>query len=169
MVNIMDNLNFVKNIDNLGRIVIPMDIRKKFNINTGDILSISCNDNHIILNKHNSLDCNSIKTIINLFIDIFNLKIILMDFNNVLYSNIVNNCKLSTDTSSMIRMGNSMKYLQNSLVFDSKKVDGTYNMLPIVSNVGIVGSLIVFGDESSKAYDFCSIIVKLIELGLNIS
>ena len=38
----MNNVNFIKNIDNLGRIVIPMDIRRKLQINTGDVLSITC-------------------------------------------------------------------------------------------------------------------------------
>ncbi|HAB67422.1 MAG TPA: AbrB family transcriptional regulator, partial [Firmicutes bacterium] len=38
----MKDINFIKNIDNLGRIVIPMDIRRKLQINTGDVLSITC-------------------------------------------------------------------------------------------------------------------------------
>ena len=54
----MKDINFIKNIDNLGRIVIPMDIRRKLQINTGDVLSITCNDKDIMLTKYSSLDNN---------------------------------------------------------------------------------------------------------------
>ena len=43
-----NNVSFVKNIDNLGRIVIPMDIRRKLQISTGDVLSITCNEKNIM-------------------------------------------------------------------------------------------------------------------------
>ena len=165
----MSDLNFVKNIDNLGRIVIPMDIRRKFNINTGDILSISCNDNNIMLNKYNTLDCNKVKSIISYFIEYFNIKVILMDLNNVIFSNVVSNMKLPNDLSIIVKSGNSMHNVSCSYIFNDKRLDGIYNMLPVISNLGIVGSLIIFGDESDKAYELCSILVKLIELEINIS
>ena len=42
-------------------------------------------------------------------------------------------------------------------------------MLPVVTNEGIEGSIIVFGDESEKAYEICILISKLIMLELNIT
>ena len=43
----------------------------------------------------------------------------------------------------------------------------SYNMLPIVSNEGIDGSIIVFSND--KGYDFCKLLNKIITLELNIS
>ena len=40
-----------KNIDKLGRVVIPSDIRKYLGIKTGDLLTIKLQDNKIILEK----------------------------------------------------------------------------------------------------------------------
>ena len=48
----MKQLCSTKRIDELGRIVIPSDVRKTLNINTNDILDIYLNDNEIIINKH---------------------------------------------------------------------------------------------------------------------
>ena len=42
-------------------------------------------------------------------------------------------------------------------------------MLPIVTNEGVEGSLIVFGDESEKGFELCNILTKLIMLELNIA
>ena len=72
-----NNVSFVKNIDNLGRIVIPMDIRRKLDICTGDSISISVCDNNIMLTKYNSLENNfRIVNIIKSFVEEFNIKVI---------------------------------------------------------------------------------------------
>ena len=87
----MNNINFVKNIDNLGRIVIPMDVRRKLNINTGDVLSIIVENKNIVLSKYSSLDNNTkICEILKYYMELLNVKIILMNKECVIYSNVVN-------------------------------------------------------------------------------
>jgi hypothetical protein len=56
-----------------------------------------------------------------------------------------------------------------SYEFGDKKVSGIYNMLPIVTNEGIEGSIVVFGDGVDNAYDICVLICRLIQLELNIT
>ena len=41
----------IRKIDNLGRIVIPIDIRKKLNVTSNDELEIYLQDNDIIIHK----------------------------------------------------------------------------------------------------------------------
>lgn len=167
----MKDINFVKNIDNLGRIVIPMDIRRKLQISTGDVLSITCNDKDILLTKYSSLDNNmKIIEIIKCFVETFNIKTILMNKDCVIYSNIVNiGAKLDNNMKLLVKNGNSMKAQNNDIIFGENKVNGIYNMLPIVTNEGIIGSLIVFGDIQEKGYEVCTLISKIIMLELNIS
>ena len=105
MESFMKNVNFVKNIDNLGRIVIPMDIRRKLQINTGDVLSITCNDKDITLAKYSNLDNNyKIVEMIKSFIEIFNFKVILTNKECVIYSNLVG-ClnKLDNNTKLLVK------------------------------------------------------------------
>jgi len=48
----MKNTGIVRNIDGLGRIVIPKEIRKAFNINNNDPMQILVNGEDIILRKY---------------------------------------------------------------------------------------------------------------------
>ena len=167
----MKNVNFVKNIDNLGRIVIPMDIRRKLQINTGDVLSITCNDKDITLAKYSNLDNNyKIIEIIKNFIEIFNFKLILTNKECVIYSNLVGvGTKLDNNAKLIVKNGTNMKYQSSEMVFGENKVKGVYNMLPIVTNEGIEGSIIVFGEINDRAYEMCTFLNKIIMLELNIS
>ena len=165
----MESINFIKNIDGLGRIVIPMDIRRKLDINTGDSLSISIVDNNIMLTKYSSLDNNGkIIDVIKSFIDEFDIKVIYMNKEVVIYSNIVNSgIKLNRDVRDLVINGNNFREFNTEYLFGEVKLKGVYNMLPIVSNEGIVGSIIVFSND--KGYDFCKLLNKIITLELNIS
>ena len=167
----MNNVNFIKNIDNLGRIVIPMDIRRKLQINTGDVLSITCNDKNIMLTKYSNLDSNyKIVEILKYFIECFNIKIILTNKESVVYSNIVNvGAKLDNQARLLVKNASTIKNQNQSYVFGENKVSGVYNILPIVTNEGIEGSLMVFGENNDKTYDICALISRLIQLELNIA
>lgn len=165
----MDNINFVKNIDNLGRIVIPMDIRRKLDLCTGDSISISIVDNNVMLTKYNTLDGNSkIINIIKSFVEEFDIKVIYMNKDKVLYSNIVvNDVNLSNDLKEAIRNGVTFKDIVREFRFGDISLKGIYNMLPIVNNEGIVGSIIVISDHNG--FDFCKLLNKIISLELSIS
>ena len=167
----MKEINFIKNIDNLGRIVIPMDIRRKLQINTGDVLSITCNDKNIMLTKYSNLDNNyKIVEILKCFVENFNIKVILTNKECVIYSNIVNvGSKLDNQVKLLVKNASTLKNQNLAYIFGENKVSGVYNMLPVVTNEGIEGSIIVFGDESEKAYEICILISKLIMLELNIT
>ena len=160
----MENVNFVKNIDNLGRIVIPMDIRRKLQINTGDVLSISCTDKDIKLTKYSSLDNNrKILEMLRYFIELFDIKLILTNREYVIYSNVLKiNPKLDGNMHLKVKTGINMKYNKDSIVFGNTKLDGIYNMVPIVTTEGVIGSLIVFGDQNSRAFDFCQLFTSLV-------
>ena len=127
------------------------------------------NQNINILEKlfsHNFL----INLILDYFIEYFHLNIILVNKDCVIKSNVINSLlKFEDRIKSYISMGNSIKYQKSNFRFGDKMVDGYYNIQPIITNEGIIGSLIILGNENSRAYDFCSLIVKLIELELNIS
>lgn len=167
----MKDINFVKNIDNLGRIVIPMDIRRKLKINTGDILSITCNDKNILLTKYSNLDNNyKVIEIIKNFIEIFNVKIIFTNKNNVIFSNIVDiGDTLDKEFLSLVNNAASLKAKNMSFVFGTNKVSGIYNVVPIVTNEGIEGSIVVFDDNQDNAYNIGVLISRLLQLEFNIS
>lgn len=52
MVKILKSTGIVRRVDDLGRIVIPMEIRKIFNIDQRDSLEIFTDGNNIVLRKY---------------------------------------------------------------------------------------------------------------------
>lgn len=78
-----------RKIDELGRIVVPKEIRNNLNINVNDELEIYVNDNKIILEKYSKLE-NIKEFIIKLIKDIKNvngMKILVTDKDKIIDSN----------------------------------------------------------------------------------
>lgn len=167
----MNDICFIKNIDNLGRIVIPMDVRRKLGINTGDILSITCNDKEIFLSKYSHLKYNTkIKEILKLFVEVFGLKVILVNKQSVVFSNIIENGTIiNGNLKLLVSSGKIFRNSEQEMMFGTNKVRGIYNMQPIVTKDGIDGSVIVFSDNVKDDSLFCDLIAKIIMLELNIS
>lgn len=53
-----------KKLDQLGRFVVPKDLRRKLNIETGDDLDIQLDGNAIVVKKANSNPVDELKTVI---------------------------------------------------------------------------------------------------------
>ena len=63
----MTKIGITRRIDELGRIVIPKEIRKNLKIRESDEIDISLDGNSIILNKH---EINSDDKLINLIVEV---------------------------------------------------------------------------------------------------
>ena len=76
----------VRRIDELGRIVIPKEIRKNFRIKEGENVEIYIDDNNIILKKYSELknvsDISS--NIIDSVFSVINKDIIITDMSNIM-------------------------------------------------------------------------------------
>ena len=82
-------ISFIKRIDNLGRIVIPKEIRRILKIENNENMEIMINNEEIIIKKHNLLNnidkITKIGSIINKMVD---NNIIIANRDKVIYSNI---------------------------------------------------------------------------------
>jgi transcriptional pleiotropic regulator of transition state genes len=54
----MKSTGIIRKVDNLGRIVLPVELRKNLNINIGDPLEIYVEDDNIILKKYHICICD---------------------------------------------------------------------------------------------------------------
>ena len=52
----MKDTGIVRNVDDLGRFVLPMELRKKLNINIGDPLEVFVDGDTILLRKYTPTD-----------------------------------------------------------------------------------------------------------------
>ncbi len=84
----MKETGVVRRLDELGRVVIPKEIRKRLKINNGDMVDIYTNNDHIILEKYHPLnqDIIPIKAILESLVKEYNFNLILFDDTKVIYS-----------------------------------------------------------------------------------
>ena len=118
----MELTSIVRRIDDLGRFVLPVDIRRKLNINPGDSLEMSFSSDSIQLKK-----ISSIQNLIPLAQLI--IKTLYIEYNNL--------CAIESE---------------NKILYSVKKKKEDSHSFPIISNDNIVGHLLVYEyDKKNQA------------------
>ncbi len=134
-----------RRIDELGRLVIPKEIRKNLKIKNNDQVEINVIDNKIVLNKYDCINKDRVISII--------LKTLRKSINmNILFTSrdkiidyalinkeIINNNELNEDMMNIIENRKDIvEYVYNDLL---------YYINPLVINGDLYGSLIVYGNS----------------------
>jgi AbrB family looped-hinge helix DNA binding protein len=154
----------IRKIDELGRIVLPKEIRKSLNINTGDDFQITIENNRIVLNKFEKLKNieQEILKIIKSFISVYPYKIYLIIGNE----EITNKQKVNDNVINIIQ--ERKIYCQDNIekiqLFDNHIEEGRIVIHPIVINSDLLGTIIVIGQERiSELINTTKIINNLIK------
>ncbi len=167
----------VRRIDELGRIVIPKEIRKNFRIKEGENIEIYIDDNNIILKKYSELknvsDISS--SIIDSVFSIINKDIIITDMSNIVelspsLKNVFLTKELSVEYQNLITKREKViqKTPQNLLVTD-QSIQQSYIMNPLIVNGDLIGSIVLFSKETITNSDLIvmdiitKILIKYIE------
>lgn len=167
----MKSTGITRRIDDLGRIVIPKEIRKNLKIKENEILEIFIENENIILKKYSSFD--DMEKIFDRFIEVLED----ITLNNVLITNrdkVINTSKnkkydylnkeLGKDINTCI--SNKEKILNKGLVelIQNKEIDTNYYIKPIINNGDTLGSIVIFGSKNieEKGQIAVDIISKLI-------
>ena len=98
----MSTTGIIRRIDELGRIVIPKEIRKSLRIKNGDNLEIVVDGENISLRKYSQIE--NLENIANVYAE---------SFNQVLKYTVI-----ITDTDKVVAVGGNMKkkYLNNEIL-----------------------------------------------------
>ena len=161
----MKPTGIVRKIDELGRIVLPKEMRKCLNINTGDDFQIRLEDEKIILEKYSYLKNyeQEILNIINCFISETTYDI-----------SLVVNGKIINKNNEIIDQKLD-RLIQERKVFECKNIEelelnknliieGRYIILPIVVNSDLLGSLIIVSkDDIINMEKTSKLLLKLIK------
>lgn len=153
----MKATGIVRRIDELGRIVVPKEIRKNLRIKEGESLEIFVdNEDNIVLKKH-----SLIKKIDDLA----------QNFTDAIYSFIKHNVIVSDNNTVLAASGNMKKEylnkpisveLENKInrreemiekhsktinIIDDKEINATYAISPIVVNGDTIGAVMIFSTD----------------------
>ena len=167
----MKSTGITRRIDDLGRIVIPKEIRKNLKIKENEVLEIFIENENIILKKFSSFDDMDI--IFKRFIEVLEDTTL----NNVLITNrervvsvskrkeydyldkeISNDILNYLDKKEKILSTGKIEFIYN------KQIDTNYYIKPIINNGDLLGSIIIFGNKNIEEKDILAvdIISKLI-------
>lgn len=148
----MKTTGVVRRIDELGRIVIPKEIRKNLRINNGDYLEIFIDDDKVLLDKYSPM--KSISEIASKYCDSFyqilKHNIIVTDRDKILaitgsLRKKYINCEISDIIKSMIeRRDNFIENKKKNIYLTADDYEyGYYAFSSIINNGDAIGSVII--------------------------
>lgn len=170
----LDNINSnIRRIDELGRIVIPKDIRKKLHIKENEPLEIYINSDEIRIKKYSALPdiIEYVEYLVDLFTRITDNKYIITDRTKIIASSekeyVDNN--LSKTLESYVLSGLEIKNEKKELsITNNKEINANIRLLPIIIDGDRSGILIEYNEKKELKEDTTSKIFKfLIEKTVN--
>lgn len=153
----MKTTGIVRRIDDLGRIVIPKEIRKHFRINDGENIEIFIDGDNIVLKKYSVL--NKIENYADKFTEaiysFLKYNIIITDtdsiiaFSGPLKKDYIDK-PISEYLSNCIRRRENLheKYRKDISLIEGKHIEGTYCLSTIISSGDAVGLVIILSTDS---------------------
>ena len=169
----MKSTGITRRIDDLGRIVIPKEIRKNLKIKDNEVMEIFIDNNNIILKKFSSF--NDMDKIFENYVDVLGdislNNVIITDRDKVVMceenkKSIYLDKEISTDISIVLEekkpiLSNDSESIE---LITNNQIKANYYIRPILKNGDILGSIIIFGNNKigEKDTNATEIISKLI-------
>lgn len=164
----------VRRIDDLGRIVIPKEIRRSFKINEGDSLEIFVDNNGIVLKKYSLLDdmVEIALKLVEVVRKVYNKNVIITDKESVIATvkDLNKNYfgkELTSNIKEKIENRSEVMNQDSSITIHGENVTSSF-LVPIIANSDSLGSVILIDrditDEDKSLIRFVvAILVKNIE------
>lgn len=162
----MINSGITRRIDDLGRIVVPKELRNNLGIRDGEPLLIHTENDSIIIKKYSkvaTLQEQSDK-LVNIVSDVLNIKMIITDREKVISKNFVDD-DLSTNLDIELK-----SFIDNRENYYSKELDkflnlkGFFIVVPIINSSDSIGLVIIYSSKNDieKHVDLARVISKII-------
>lgn len=159
----MKSTGIVRRIDELGRIVIPKEIRKNLHIREGESVEIFLDSDNIVLKKFSII--KNINDLAQNFVDsiysVLKNNVIITDTNNVIATNskiskTIFGKNISDYLISLIEKRERFNemHVKNFKITDDFSIDCSYIVNPILLNGDVIGLLIIYNEEGFFDDDF---------------
>lgn len=172
VINLNQNSN-IRRIDELGRIVIPKDIRKKLHIKDNELLEVYINNDEIHLKKYSALPdiIDYIKYLISMISRVTGSDYIVTDRDSIISATdeTLVSKSLSSTLENIVLNGHVLKndYIELEIA-EGKKISGYVNLFPILIDTDRTGVVIGYSTvKDSKNEQILKILKNLIEEKLN--
>lgn len=172
MINLNQNSN-IRRIDELGRLVIPKDIRKKLHIMVNEPLEIFIDNNEIKIKKYSALPdiIEYIKYLVDMIPRVTKNKYIVTDRTNVIAATNTEYLdeELGAVLESYVLSGAEMKNeLMELQISNNYKINAYINIVPILIDNDRSGVIIEYNEEVKLINDnIIKVFKNLIEKKFN--
>ena len=159
----MKQTGVTRKIDELGRIVIPKEIRKNLGIRDGETLEIFTSEDSIILKKYfevrkyedlSSKLCELIK-------NIYNVDLVITDREKVITSS---NKDIVENTKFLELIDNREMFISKELLTINLSIDisGYFTIIPIIASSDSLGLVIIISDNANDYSSLGKLLAKII-------
>ena len=162
----MKSTGITRKIDELGRVVIPKEIRKNLCIREGESLEIITNEDNIILKKHSQIAkyndiSNKLCHIIN---EIYEIDVMITDREKIIASN--NKCDGKLLDNQLLKyIDNRESYVsnnENNMYFEDINITGYFTIYPIIDESDSIGLIILRSNNSDNYIKLCKLVARII-------
>lgn len=145
----MKEIGVVRKIDELGRIVIPKEIRNTFGITNGDSLEFYIENHHLCLKKYSKLLSfrEKAKFFVDAFKRIYSMDMLIFDLDLVVASSIPEFEGKQYPKELKNKLCNREKYSSSSTETLFYGYSFYYSFFPILQNGELFGSILVFHQQ----------------------
>ena len=164
----MKNIGIIRKIDELGRIVIPKEIRKVLKIKSNDSLEIKVCDGILHIEKYSPLDNSKKYTndILNTIVDTSDGNIFITDREKVITKGILENKRINNFLLHIIE-DRKLYFSKNkeSIDIDGVTISGFFILLPIIVDSDVIGLIVMNKNTNIDERDILliKILKKIIE------
>lgn len=162
----MKSTGVIRRIDELGRIVLPKEIRRNLGIREGENLEIFVEDEKVILKKYSKIKDYKeiIQTIGNLVTQVYEINLMISDRDKIVYANkFISYEGTDLDTKFIHYIHNRESVIKNEMQtykFNGEEKSGYFFVQPIISSTDCLGLLLLFSEKPIKEEN--SSLLKLI-------
>lgn len=160
----MKSTGIVRKIDELGRIVIPKEIRNVLGIHSNDDLEIFIDDMKIVLTKYEKSDniLNYSNIVVKIIDEKLNIKVFVTNKEKIITTGNFKNKELDSKLLELIEERKRYESINKETI---NKISGYFVIYPIIVESDILG-LLMFAKETvftNEEKVLTNIILKLIE------
>lgn len=170
----MKSTGITRKIDELGRVVIPKEIRRNLGIRDGESLEIFTDEDSIILKKHSQMERfedlgAKLGEIINA---IFKVDVIITDREKVIVG--TNNKdlidkKINKDLIYLIDNREELVENENrSMEFDNISINGKFTIVPIIASIDSLGLVVIVANDDKDYENLARLMAKILSEKINI-
>lgn len=170
----MKATGITRKIDELGRIVIPKEIRRNLGIRDGESLEIFTDEDSIILKKHSQMEkFEDLGAKLGEIIKaIFKVDVIITDREKVIVAtndkDLVDK-KINNDLIYLIDNREELIEKENKILdLDNISVSGKLSMVPIIASIDSLGLVIIVANDDNDYSDLSRLIARILSEKINI-